>query len=63
MHVQVVDLDEVREEIGALREELAKDEPDRRIGRYVLRILASVPGSLASAGVVEAGKQIFSQLG
>jgi len=55
---------EVRNELDSLRNELSKHNPDpssvHRIGKYVLRILASVPGSLASAGLIEVGKQLFS---
>ncbi|GAB2579897.1 hypothetical protein Aab01nite_56040 [Paractinoplanes abujensis] len=48
---------------GALQAELEKAEPEagkvRRIGKYVVRILGTAGGSLASSGLVEAGNALF----
>jgi hypothetical protein len=58
------DLAEVQTELAELRAELDQEKPDpgkiRRIGKYVLRILGGAAGSLASAGLIEAGQALFS---
>ncbi len=57
------DLAEVLQEARELQAELDKADTEpakvRRIGKYVLRILSSAGGSLASSGLVEVGQQLF----
>ncbi len=57
------DLAEVLQEARELQAELDKADAEpakvRRIGKYVLRILGSAGGSLASSGLVEVGQQLF----
>jgi len=57
------DLEEIHEEVHALRDELERAPRDdsrvRRIGRRLVRLIGRGAGSLASMGLFEAGKAIF----
>lgn len=57
------DAAEVAERVEELRGELAKPEPDhtliQRVGRHIVRVLAATEASMASTGMVEAGRAVF----
>lgn len=61
--MQPEDLEEIHQQVGELRSELDRTEPDpskvRTIGKYIVRILSASAAGLVSGGLVETGKALF----